>query len=795
MGINVLYDTGCTLALLRSALVHQMGGLGGNKCEVAIALAGGGEIYSNAIECKFQLRSLDRTFTSQPIIAVTTATCLNLVEKVSLQPSEFPHLRDCNFSFLYPQTRDTRIDCILDQSTCLHLSSGKIISGKQDGPCIIQTKLGNILGGSYVPPIPSSDVPRPYLSSAACLPKVEVVQKSDSDSLSSSLSKFWALESMGVSSEAEGALTQDEILADKLMARVTTYDRENKQFTTELLFKMDVSVLHDNFDRARAVALSAHRRYLRAGEKALQQVQAAYAQKLDGGYAERLEGKEKAKREGTYYMPTSCVFKNSVTFAVRAVFNASSKSKSGYSLNDILFTGRDLSSNMFHILIRYRLSFIYTSTDIGRFYWKVKYRDTRSTNLMRYVFVDSNSELQHCRSLTACFGITSSGFQSQWCTNHLSKVHEPTYPKAAKVVRSSQYIDDIGYGSDSVADAADTAGQLRNLLLEGNFDSHKWCSSSPDVLSKANIPSEKYVGGEEAGFLGLIWKYHTDEVHFDFRDTISTVSKHTPRSLLSEGSKLFDPMGYFSSVTIRLRRLMRRCVEAKLSWDDALSGSILQDWLDYRDEIKTMTPFSVPRAALGAGESFFLAAMSDASQDAYASCIYAVTPSRVTLVVAKSKICPLKGKNASDLRLTIPRLELLSLWLSTKLVDLVKAAIGNDDIECHYFTDSSITLARVLRGPAPYKVWVAARVRHILSRTSSEFVHGLCGLQNPADAPSRGQKMEQVRTDGRWWGENLHFLRLPKEKWPSHRSFTPEQVKEMEVLDKLELQKILYASI
>ena len=122
------------------------------------------------------------------------------------------------------------------------------------------------------------------------------------------------------------------------------------------------------------------------------------------------------------------------------------------------------------------------------------------------------------------------------------------------------------------------------------------------------------------------------------------------------------------------------------------------------------------------------------------------------------------------------------------MTDLVKAAIGNEGIETHYFTDSSISRSRILRGPSPYKVWVAARVRHILTRTTPEFVHGLCGLMNPADAPSRGRRIEEVRTDGRWWGTDLHFLRLPRSKWPEHRAFTPEQVREMEELDKLELQ-------
>ena len=791
VGINILYDTGCTLALCRSALIHQMGGLDGKKCEISINLAGGGEMYSTALECTFKLRSLDRSFTSDPITAVTTKTCIDPVEKVLLHPEDYSHLKSLSFSFSYPQTHDTRIDLILDQSNCLNMTSGKIISKGQGGPCVIKSQLGNILCGSYDPPLPPSPNSRPFLASAASIPNVRIVRRGHAASMTSTLTKFWALESMGISSEAEGALTEDEILAEKMMEEVTTYDRKRKQYVTELLFKMSPSVLESNFDRARATALSAHRRYAKLGEKALEQVYSAYLEKLDLGYSERIEGREREKREGVYFMPTSCVFKNSTSFAVRAIFNASSKSKSGYSLNDVLHSGPDLSCNLFHLLVRYRLSYLYTTADIGRFYWRVELRKgSNSSDYLRYVFVDKTGELQHCRSLSVAFGVTSSSFQAMWCTRHLSKEYAPTYPKAAPVVQSSQYIDDIGYGSKDVADAAETAAQLRNLLLQGNFDSHKWRSSDPTVLSQAKIPLEKQVADDESSFLGLVWNHKTDTIHFDFRTTITRVKKHSVRSLLSIGSKLFDPLGYFSSLTIRLRRLMRRCVEEKLSWDEALSPSILKDWLAYCEEIRSMKPFSVPRPAIGPNEEYFIAAFSDASKDAYASCVYAISPSRVTLVLAKAKICPLKGKNAANLSLTIPRLELLSVYLSTKLTDLVKDAIGRQDIECHYFTDSSISRARILRGPSPYKVWVAARVRHILTRTSPEFVHGLCGLQNPADAPSRGRTMEEVRTDGRWWGEQLHFLRLPRSKWPEHRSFTPEQVRKNEELDKLELQKM-----
>ena len=67
-----------------------------------------------------------------------------------------------------------------------------------------------------------------------------------------------------------------------------------------------------------------------------------------------------------YYLPMHGVFKDaSTTTKLRVVFNASAKSSSGYSFNDILLTGPSLYPLLTSILIRFRQHIIGMSSDIS----------------------------------------------------------------------------------------------------------------------------------------------------------------------------------------------------------------------------------------------------------------------------------------------------------------------------------------------------------------------------------------------------------------------------------------------
>ena len=772
--------------MARRSLIRKLE-IPGEETLLSLATAGGGQTQiEKELEVRFRLRSLNRKFTSHTLTATTCKHPLDPVQRVTLQPGDYSHLRGVSFSLSYPQKAETVIHLILDTNNCLNFWEGEIIGEGTEGPKVIQSRLGNILAGSYLP-TKSPNLSRPLPCSAA-FPKA--LHKEKVSSISDVLSRFWDLEHIGILPVRESAWTEEEEEAERMMKRVTSYDRAQRRFTTELLFKRDPSCLpkHANLAAAKAMALSSYRRHQRAGT--LKEVLNSYQEKLDLGFAEIItDPAEIADLSSAFYAPTHAVVKpSSTTFKVRVVQNSSHAPPGGHSLNSILHKGRDLMPSLLQILVRYRCFPTYVSSDISRQFWRISISQ-RHKDFMRYMFVNGEGKLTHCRSLSLAFGLASSSYQSMWCLHDLASIHQTEYPKAAHVCHNSLYQDDAGFGTNCEDDAVETATQLYNLMLLGSFPTHKWCSSRQDILKRANIPEENWAKGDSISFLGLNWLFSVDQIHYDFRHIIQPAKRFTLREMCSTSARIFDPLGHLCACTTLCKLFFRRAVEANVTWDDDLPPDIKADYLQWRHMIKNHTPFSIPRPAFVKGQKVFMACMSDASKDCYACAIYAVSPSQVRLIVAKSRITPLRGKNSSDLRLTIPRLEMMSIECASSLAMTVKDAMPANTFEdIFFFTDSRISVLRLQNGPEPYKIFIASRIRRILSRTPADHIYGVGGNMNPTDAPSRGRTMNEIMNDDLWWRAPL-WLRRPKNEWPIHKAYTKEQCKEMEAIDAMEIAK------
>ena len=151
------------------------------------------------------------------------------------------------------------------------------------------------------------------------------------------------------------------------------------------------------------------------------------------------------------------------------------------------------------------------------------------------------------------------------------------------------------------------------------------------------------------------------------------------RGVFSLASRIYDPMGILSPVTIqfkvlRLRRLSEK-VEILGTWINPVLSTLHPEILFHHVEDKT-------------GAVYSLQGFSDASQEAYAAVIYLKVATsygvQVRFVASKTRVAPAKG-------MTIPRLAALLL---SKLMVSVNCALESeltlDDPSC--FTDSKVTL-------------------------------------------------------------------------------------------------------
>ena len=127
---------------------------------------------------------------------------------------------------------------------------------------------------------------------------------------------------------------------------------------------------------------------------------------------------------------------------------------------------------------------------------------------------------------------------------------------------------------------------------------------------------------------------------------------------------------------------------------------------------------------------------SDASESAYAGVVYLRmldSKGRVhtSLVASKTKVAPIK-------RLTVPRFELCSAHLLTKLLHYVRSTLNILVDDAYAWTDSTIVFNWLDGSPRRFRTYVGNHTSFILDRIPPHHWKHVPGEQIPADCASRG---------------------------------------------------------
>ena len=150
-------------------------------------------------------------------------------------------------------------------------------------------------------------------------------------------------------------------------------------------------------------------------------------------------------------------------------------------------------------------------------------------------------------------------------------------------------------------------------------------------------------------------------------------SVNTKRKILKVLASVFDPLGVLSPVTVGGKLILQRLWKEKFDWDQPITESILEEWKVVVREITKATHLSLPRQLIFS-EEIELHAFSDSSSNAYASVVYAVSLSNPDSLTPLSNILIAKGKVAPQKLLNVPKLELMGMILSTRLLSYVTQA-------------------------------------------------------------------------------------------------------------------------
>ncbi len=101
---------------------------------------------------------------------------------------------------------------------------------------------------------------------------------------------------------------------------------------------------------------------------------------------------------------------------------------------------------------------------------------------------------------------------------------------------------------------------------------------------------------EEHGFhkiLGVQWDVTCDIFQFDVGEVAATMegSQPTKTNVARVTAKFFDPLGVVAPITILFKIFAQKLCEARVGWDEALSGRLLEDTLCSRSRMPSHSQF------------------------------------------------------------------------------------------------------------------------------------------------------------------------------------------------------------
>ena len=457
-----------------------------------------------------------------------------------------------------------------------------------------------------------------------------------------------------------------------------------------------------------------------------------------------------------YYMPHHCVIKeDSLTTALRVVYNASENTSNGTSLNDCMQKGPNLQKDLLEMILRWRKYQVAFTADIEKMFRQI-WVHQEDQNYQKIVWRYTPHELlREYQLTTVTYGTKAAPFLAMMTLRQLAEDERNTYPEAAQVVESCFYMDDLLHGAHDVESAQHLKQDLIKLLKLGGFNLRKWNSNYQEIAEKSSTQEHfSFKQVESTKTLGIHWDPQQDTFIFQSKleprtDSNSTTTK---RKMLSDISKLFDPAGWLTPVSTKLKILFQRVWDANINWDNKIPADIETEWLKIRhDLINNINKIQVPRWLYtnAGGTSVELHGFCDASQKAYACVIYCKLldngNQKVNLVAGKSKLVP------HNKAMSLPRLELCGALLLSKLMQKVKQCLSDLNIKAYGWVDSTAVLGWLQGNPERWSSFVANRVRKITEVIPSEYWRYVKSAENPADCASRGLTVTQLESHEMWW--------------------------------------------
>ena len=211
--------------------------------------------------------------------------------------------------------------------------------------------------------------------------------------------------------------------------------------------------------------------------------------------------------------------------------------------------------------------------------------------------------------------------------------------------------------------------------------------------------------------------------------------------MLSCVSSVFDPLGLVSPVFILGKILVSDLWKSDFKWDDKVNQEFEDKFSKVKDQLSQISCIEFNRYVVSPGRCQ-LHVFCDSSEKAFGAVAYSVDLSSQTsnILVSKARVCPHQ-------KLTIPKLELISVNIGCKLAH---SLMNNSSLNfkfCVIWSDSEVTIGRIESNKCkdPY---VRNRVKEI--RDLKFPIMYVNTKDNPADIVSRGCEAKSLAVSSLW---------------------------------------------
>jgi hypothetical protein len=775
--ITVMYDTGSSISLSEMSLLERAG-WPSKSYELSMKWT------SDIIRTESNARRHDVIFIPYGRKKQITLRNITAVSNLNL-PDQSQDGRALSGAFPYLKNVPIPSYDLQKPQILLGISHNRFMACQQsikdpigDGPIAELSELGWTISGSYEA-FNYEAIRDPRVFGYTCV-HGKLSSDESVDKIIELIKHYFSQDSLAIKDKRVSCMSAEDKKGSAIIENTLRYSPEAKRYEVGLLWSNDNIKMPNNYTMACNRLQSAESRLKKLGLEEL--VIKQFKDEIASRQLVKVTREEIAKNPRANFVPGFIVFnKNKVPPKPRWVNDTAAECRN-ISLNSQLLKGPDNLVPLPQALCSLRKGAFAILADVKKMFNQIMLRkEDQFSQLALWRDCDNSREPEIYRQTRVIFGPKCSPSLANAVRIRHAECSMAKYPEAASAALNQMYMDDVLDSRDSLEEMKKVSLDLIAMFDEISWELTQFQSNSLEVLQV--LPKERVsesmhdlaVDKEEpliTKVLGMFYDPKKDAFMFKLNDDKllkkCQVDDYHPtrKEMISLVMRVYDPLGLISHFHVHGRLVLQEMCRHGIDWKKRVPDEIYTLWQRWLKCFESISRLAIPRrfAPVNLSESkVTLHLFVDASQDAYACCVYIRVEFQcqvhVRLIAGKARVAPIK-------HMTIPKLELNAAVMGARMLNSTKEWMRNIDFKDYTAWSDSITVLRWLYAPhIRHKQYVAPRIAEIQELTSIKSWRYVPTDVNVADLATKWLDID-YSDPSHPWHIGPEFLYKPDSEWP-----------------------------